>query len=68
MQTTMKKILLLTTVLAAISCSNDLPENYGQVQPILYLGEGEKQPLVVGLGGSEGGNPWASDRWKPTRE
>lgn len=34
----------------------------------LYLGEGINQPLVVGLGGSEGGNAWDSDYWKKTRE
>lgn len=34
----------------------------------LYLGTSENQPLIVGLGGSEGGNAWASDHWKPTRD
>ena len=34
----------------------------------LYLGEGFSQPLVVGLGGSEGGNAWDSDFWKKTRD
>lgn len=34
----------------------------------LYLGEGNKQPLVVGLGGSEGGNAWDSDYWKKIRD
>ena len=34
----------------------------------LYLGEGAKQPLIVGLGGSEGGNAWDSDYWKKTRD
>jgi pimeloyl-ACP methyl ester carboxylesterase len=38
------------------------------IQGVLYLGEGEDQPLIVGLGGSEGGNAWASDRWKETRD
>ena len=38
------------------------------IESILYLGEGQNQPLVVGLGGAEGGNAWASDRWKPTRD
>jgi dipeptidyl aminopeptidase/acylaminoacyl peptidase len=33
----------------------------------LYLGEGKNQPLIVGLGGSEGGNAWAGDYWKKTR-
>jgi uncharacterized protein len=34
----------------------------------LYLGESDNQPLIVGLGGSEGGNAWAGDRWKKTRD
>ena len=34
----------------------------------LFLGQGKSQPLVVGLGGSEGGNAWASDYWKKTRD
>ncbi|MBV6878551.1 acyl-CoA thioester hydrolase/BAAT C-terminal domain-containing protein [Epilithonimonas ginsengisoli] len=37
-------------------------------ESLLYLGESENQPLVIGLGGSEGGNAWASDHWKTTRE
>ncbi len=35
---------------------------------ILYTGTNASQPLVVGLGGSEGGNAWASRRWKQTRD
>lgn len=38
------------------------------VQAVLYLGKGKNQPLVVGLGGSEGGNAWASNHWKKTRD
>ena len=38
------------------------------VESVLYLGPGKQQPLVVGLGGSEGGNAWTSDYWKKTRE
>ncbi|MBA2500360.1 MAG: hypothetical protein H0V30_11595 [Chitinophagaceae bacterium] len=34
----------------------------------LYLGNGKNQPLIVGLGGSEGGNAWTSDYWKKTRD
>lgn len=37
-------------------------------QAILYLAEGKNQPLIVGLGGSEGGNAWASSHWKETRD
>lgn len=36
-------------------------------EAILYLGNGEKQPLIVGIGGSEGGNAWTKDYWKKTR-
>jgi dipeptidyl aminopeptidase/acylaminoacyl peptidase len=38
------------------------------VESVLYLGKNKKQPLIVGLGGSEGGNAWTSDRWKETRD
>jgi dienelactone hydrolase len=37
-------------------------------QSVLYLGKNKKQSLIVGLGGSEGGNAWASNYWKKTRE
>lgn len=58
----------MVTVLIVARGTNVPPENHGKVQSILYVGEGENQPLVVGFGGSEGGNAWASDRWKPVRE
>lgn len=46
-----------------------ISEDHGKVQAELFLGEaGDDQPLIVGFGGSEGGNAWASDRWKATRE
>ena len=38
------------------------------VESKLYLGNGKNQPLIVGLGGSEGGNAWTSDYWEKTRE
>ncbi len=46
----------------------NMPENHGNVNVELFLGEGENQPLIVGLGGSEGGNAWASDFWKGQRD
>ncbi|GAB1267119.1 hypothetical protein NBRC116493_03720 [Aurantivibrio infirmus] len=45
-----------------------LPKNHGRVNTELFLGEDANQPLIVGLGGSEGGNAWASDYWKPQRD
>lgn len=52
----------------AFSCGNEPPENSNKVEPVLYLGQGDRQPLIVALGGGEGGNAWTSDRWKKTRD
>jgi hypothetical protein len=38
------------------------------VESVLYLGNNKNQPLIVGLGGSEGGNAWTSNYWKKTRD
>jgi pimeloyl-ACP methyl ester carboxylesterase len=45
-----------------------LPKNYGRVNKVLYVGEGENQPLLVGLGGAEGGNAWVRTYLKPQRD
>ena len=45
-----------------------LDENHGKIETTLYLGDTENQPLIVGFGGSEGGNAWESEYWKPTRD
>ncbi|MEQ3661468.1 MAG: dienelactone hydrolase [Flavobacterium sp.] len=45
-----------------------LDDNHGKVETKLYLGNSDNQPLIVGFGGSEGGNAWESDYWKPTRD
>lgn len=44
------------------------PARHGQVDAKLFAAEGRPRPLVVGLGGSEGGNAWASGRWKAQRD
>jgi pimeloyl-ACP methyl ester carboxylesterase len=45
-----------------------LPERHGQVDAELFARDGSRRPLLVGFGGGEGGNVWASDRWKKQRE
>lgn len=45
-----------------------LPAKYGQVGSVLYATEQSRQPLMVGLGGAEGGNAWARPRFKPIRD
>ena len=68
---------ILIVILFIISAQNPIlaqeeqtaiPERHGQVSPQLFMGVGKKQPLIVGLGGSEGGNPWASQFWKAQRD
>ena len=44
------------------------PDRHAQLSQQLFIGSGNKQPLIVGLGGSEGGNPWASQYWKAQRD
>lgn len=48
-----------------------LPANHGKVAVELYAGEpadgAAPRPLLVGLGGAEGGNAWASPAWKRQR-
>lgn len=52
--------------------THTLPANHGQVAVELYAGnaseEGDKRPLLVGLGGAEGGNAWARPVWKKQRD
>lgn len=63
-----KFIHLNLLLLASFSLYAQQNLNTPQVESILYLNKSQNQPLVVGLGGSEGGNAWASDYWKPTRD
>lgn len=48
------------------------PDRHGQVNARLYMPSGAPngapRPLIVGVGGSEGGNAWAGDAWKAQRE
>ena len=60
-------LVLLLFLLPAVVFSQDTLK-VKNVEAVLYMNKQAKQPLVVGLGGSEGGNAWASDYWKQTRE
>ncbi|GAB2514777.1 alpha/beta hydrolase family protein [Lysobacter humi (ex Lee et al. 2017)] len=44
------------------------PARHGQVDARLYAPPGPPRPLIVGLGGAEGGNSWARDRWRAQRD
>lgn len=63
--------LLLAAYMAWVVARFDtetLPPRHGRVDAELFAPEGGKHPLIVGLGGSEGGNAWASTRWRAQRE
>lgn len=64
----LKILLLLFALHAANKAFSQITLQTPHANSILYLGKGKKQPLVVGLGGSEGGNAWAGDYWKTTRD
>ena len=58
-------VFLITISVNAFAQSKLITPN---IDSKLYLGKGSNQPLIVGLGGSEGGNAWDSDYWKKTRD
>lgn len=61
-------VLILGLFIFLETYTPPLSENHAKVETRLYLGESANQPLIVGFGGSEGGNAWDSDFWKPTRD
>lgn len=48
--------------------THTLPARHGQVDVELFARDGAKRPLIVGLGGGEGGNAWAAPAWRKQRE
>ena len=63
-------VLLLLVYISYVTSTFDtetLPANHGQVKTKLFLSEGSAQPLVVGLGGADGGNSWAGPHGKKQR-
>lgn len=61
-------ISLLFAILYLIPVRAQVRLSTPNVQSILYVGANDQQPLVVGIGGSEGGNAWSGDYWKSTRD
>ena len=62
-----QSIVFLFVLLSAKSFSQ-VTLSTSNVESVLYLGKNKNQPLIVGLGGSEGGNAWTSNYWKKTRD
>lgn len=65
----MRKLFWTVFMLSLFSCGQSEDERQAAgVHSVLFLGAGDNQKLVVGLGGSEGGNAWATERWKNIRD
>lgn len=60
--------LILILNFSTISIFSQDTLKVANVEAVLYTGKSENQPLIVGLGGSEGGNAWTSDYWKKNRQ
>mgnify|MGYP000014665865 CR=1 FL=1 len=63
-----RNLLILSFIIFSINTFAQEILQTKNIESVLYLGEGKCQPLIVGLGGSEGGNAWTSDYWKKTRD
>lgn len=70
----MKKILLIIAVVLVaglvylFSYVPSLSKKQGVVETLLYLGDGDNQPLIVAFGGSEGGIDWHRNHLKSKRD
>jgi uncharacterized protein len=69
-----KKALILIACVASLGFTYiftyipPFPQNYGIVEAKLFLGETEKQPLIVAFGGGGGGNDWRRTYLKEKRD
>ena len=70
----MKKILLIIAVVLVaglvylFTYVPSLSKKQGVVETLLYLGDGDNQPLIVAFGGSEGGIDWHRNHLKSKRD
>jgi dipeptidyl aminopeptidase/acylaminoacyl peptidase len=69
---TLKKFTLVPVIILLLICTTADSQallNTPNVESKLYTGDPSvNKPLIVGFGGSEGGNAWASNYWKNIRE
>ncbi|MDW3649141.1 MAG: alpha/beta fold hydrolase [Bacteroidia bacterium] len=69
----LKKLLLFVLLLLCVGIAflflytPPIPQNHGKLDCEFFPAFGESRALVVGFGGGEGGNAWASDYWKEVR-
>ena len=64
-RTAIASLLLGLTLATQAADAPPLPANHGKVDARLFLGDGPRQPLIVGFGGAEGDNLFAKPQMKP---
>ena len=62
-----KTIILGLLLTISFNSFSQIILNTPNTESVLYLGKDKNLPLIVGLGGSEGGNAWTSEHWEKTR-
>ena len=60
--------IALTISIVSNVRAEEMPPHHGKVNVQLFLGSGQHQPLIVGIGGAEGGNTWTRGRWQADRD
>lgn len=60
--------LLIAAVLFIFLYKPAFPEQHGQIETTLFVGDSLNQPLIVGFGGGGGGNDWARSYMKDKRD
>ena len=61
-------LVLVAGVVYLFTYVPSLSKQQGVVETLLYLGEGNNQPLIVAFGGSEGGIDWHRNHMKGKRD
>jgi pimeloyl-ACP methyl ester carboxylesterase len=61
-------LVIILSLFTYTVLAENISDKNGTIDAQLFVGEKGDQPLIVGFGGGEGGNAWASNHWKKTRD
>jgi dienelactone hydrolase len=61
-------LVIILSLFTYKASTENISDEKSTIDAQLFVGEQDNQPLIVGFGGGEGGNAWASDHWKKTRD
>jgi len=61
-------LILVSGIVYVFTYVPSLSKQHGVVETLLYLGDSDKQPLIVAFGGAEGGIDWHRNHMKGKRD